>query len=233
MIDVKTTQQFILFQLLLEERRRRHEVSKACKERNKEHYLAVVRKWHQDNKQYMNDYLKDYEPKRKAKLKALGIPSYYERNKEKYKIYGKVNRERNIQNLRNRLKDPLYAFKSRLRNCVSGSFRRIGLNKPTNTLKLLGCTWQEAKEHIEKQFVEGMTWDNRCSVWQIDHIRPVCSFTIEDVHLMNHITNLRPLFIKDNREKSGRDRKLSVKLQPELSSSPPQSGARLEALDQP
>lgn len=32
----------------------------------------------------------------------------------------------------------------------------------------------------------------------IDHIKPVSSFTTENIHEMNHISNLQPLWAKDN-----------------------------------
>lgn len=93
--------------------------------------------------------------------------------------------------------DFLYSAKLRLRQAVYDSFKRIGKNKPTNSLKLLGCTWKEAKAHIENLWQEGMSWDNR-SDWHIDHIRPVSSFREDELHLMNRIENLQPLWAKDN-----------------------------------
>ena len=33
----------------------------------------------------------------------------------------------------------------------------------------------QLKEHIEKQFVDGMSWDN-WGEWHIDHIKPVSKF---------------------------------------------------------
>jgi len=43
-----------------------------------------------------------------------------------------------------------------------------------------------------------MTWDNHGKLWHIDHIQPVNTFTEDNVHMMNHISNLRPLWAKDN-----------------------------------
>jgi hypothetical protein len=94
--------------------------------------------------------------------------------------------------------------KNKLRNAVLTAFKRIGQNKPTNTLKLLGCTWEEAKAHFESLFLEGMTWENHGrgeGKWHIDHIRPVASFkgaSEEELKQMNHISNLQPLWSADN-----------------------------------
>ena len=97
---------------------------------------------------------------------------------------------------------------NKLRSAVSNAFKRIRQNKPTDTLDLLGCTWEEAKAHIENLFQEGMTWENHGrgeGKWQIDHIRPVASFkgaSEEELKQMNHISNLQPLWAADNRSKS-------------------------------
>ena len=49
-----------------------------------------------------------------------------------------------------------------------------------------------------------MTWENR-SDWHIDHIIPIASaITEEDVIRLNHYTNLRPLWAKDNLAKGAK-----------------------------
>ena len=95
----------------------------------------------------------------------------------------------------------MFAAKEKLRKTVQSSFERIKKNKPINTQHLLGCTWEEAKAHIESLWVEGMSWDNHgvgSQCWHIDHIRPVASFGEHELHLMNLIENLQPLWSKDN-----------------------------------
>jgi hypothetical protein len=67
----------------------------------------------------------------------------------------------------------------------------------------LGCTLEKLKEHLESQFVEGMSWDNH-GKWHVDHIRPVSSFVlgdIEDLKKCCHYTNLQPLWAADNLSK--------------------------------
>ena len=107
-----------------------------------------------------------------------------------------------------KLKEQRNRPENKLRSAVNTAFKRIRQNKPTDTLKLLGCTWEEAKAHIESLFLEGMTWENHGKgdgKWQIDHIRPVASFkgaSEEELKQMNHISNLQPLWAADNRSKS-------------------------------
>jgi hypothetical protein len=102
----------------------------------------------------------------------------------------------------------------KLRKAVENAFNRIKKNKPARTLELLGCTWEEARIHIESLFQEGMTWQNHGKgndKWHLDHIRPVCSFEDHELHLMNHISNLRPLWQIDNFTKRNFDIKQSVR----------------------
>lgn len=61
-------------------------------------------------------------------------------------------------------------------------------------------TIEDLKEHLEKQFVDGMTWDNY-GEWHIDHIIPVSVFNLNDENNIKKcwsIRNLRPLWKKDN-----------------------------------
>jgi hypothetical protein len=70
----------------------------------------------------------------------------------------------------------------------------------------VGCTPQELKEHLEKQFKEGMTWDNHGMYgWHIDHIIPLSSATTEEeLYKLCHFTNLQPLWAEENLSKGNR-----------------------------
>ena len=67
-------------------------------------------------------------------------------------------------------------------------------------LAYLGCTPVEFCDHLESQFISGMSWDNM-HLWHIDHISPLYTFdpTSEtDNAEAWHYTNMRPLWIQDN-----------------------------------
>jgi hypothetical protein len=52
-------------------------------------------------------------------------------------------------------------------------------------------------------FDVGMSWANR-SEWHIDHIKPLSLFAKEgvyDLNIINALSNLQPLWAKDNLEK--------------------------------
>lgn len=71
---------------------------------------------------------------------------------------------------------------------------------------LVGYSVEDLKRHIERQFLRGMSWENMAD-WHIDHIVPKSSFTYsspEDDAFKAcwALTNLRPLWAKDNLSKS-------------------------------
>jgi hypothetical protein len=159
--------------------------SKAYYYQNKEHCLEISSTWSKNNKKRHKESIQTWWRNNKPWLRQ----DYKEKDQRRF---------------RNRLQtDPTFAFKCKLRELVRSALKRIGQNKPADTQILLGCTWQEAKAHFERLFLPGMSWENR-SEWHIDHIKPVSSFTEADMHLMNRIENLQPLWKIDNLRKGAK-----------------------------
>lgn len=104
---------------------------------------------------------------------------------------------------RERMKDdPLYILARRVRGRITQAFSRNGFSKRSKTAEIVGCSWEELKSHIERQFLKGMSWENR-HLWHIDHIVPLSTAKTEaDVISLNHVSNLRPLWGSDNLKKS-------------------------------
>lgn len=79
--------------------------------------------------------------------------------------------------------------------------------KVGSAVRDLGCSIPEFKEHIEKQFQDGMTWENHgIHTWHLDHIKPLSSFDLTDrSQLLEavHYTNIQPLWAKENLRKGG------------------------------
>lgn len=172
-------------------------------ERTKHIVSERSKKWHEANKdkpgfkQKAALRSKNWSIKNKERRKEIDRAKYI-RNKEKHISMGKKRHQERM------LTDELYRIKQKLRWSLRDAFRRIRKNKPAKTEELLGCSWEEAKAHFESLFQEGMSWDNH-GEWHIDHIKPVCSFTVEDIHLMNHISNLQPLWANENTSKGGKE----------------------------
>ena len=78
--------------------------------------------------------------------------------------------------------------------------------KKGKTLELLGCSIPELKIHLEKQFKNGMNWDNY-GKWHIDHIIPLSKFDLFNIKEQKkacYYTNLQPLWAKDNLKKGNK-----------------------------
>lgn len=94
----------------------------------------------------------------------------------------------------------------KVRTAMRAAVRRITrlTKKSRRTIDYLGCTYHEARAHIEKQFRPGMSWENHGTVWEIDHIIPIAAFDLTNpAHQMraSHYTNLQPLLKEENRKK--------------------------------
>lgn len=72
--------------------------------------------------------------------------------------------------------------------------------------EIVGCTKEQLRSHIEKQFKPGMTWENYERYgWHLDHIIPLSNFdpnNFDDIKKANHYTNLQPLWAEENLKKS-------------------------------
>lgn len=71
-------------------------------------------------------------------------------------------------------------------------------------MELVGCSVEELKSHLERQFTNGMSWDNRAS-WHIDHYVPVSVFDLtnpEEQAWAFNWRNLRPMYMRENIQKS-------------------------------
>ena len=76
-----------------------------------------------------------------------------------------------------------------------------GISKSGSTIRLVGCTAEQLRRHIERQFAEGMTWENT----HCDHILPLAAFDMSSKKQQRyafHWSNCQPLFVEDNLRKS-------------------------------
>ena len=161
-------------------------------EANKEKIAVRRSKYASANKEKIAKYRED----NKEKI-AESSAKYYEANKEKIAERGVKNRNRRMK------EDAVFRLTRILRCRTYHAFKNGYGTKAFKTKELLGCEWEVAKEHIEAQFTEGMSWDLLGKI-HLDHIRPVSSFDLTDPEQQKacfHYTNLQPLWAKDNMAK--------------------------------
>lgn len=175
-----------------------------AKKRNKKH--------REDNREYHLSRCKLWRDKNKEESQKRNRERYHS-NKEEYKTkhqewtrnnrdkVNKYNRKRRRENLQCRISQNLRAgFKQALAAQLKSSFTSNA------SFKLLGCSFEKLKSHLEKGFKDGMSWDNYGD-WHIDHIKPLCMHNLsleEEQAAACNYTNLQPLWADENTSKGGR-----------------------------
>jgi hypothetical protein len=154
------------------------EYSKTYQNNNREKFNSTAKKWRDNNPE------KSVESSLKWRSK----------NTTKYNEYQRFLRSNNeIVNL-----------SSNIRNRLNKYIKQLNIRKNNTTFEIVGCTPQFLKEYLEKQFLEGMSWENR-NKWHIDHIIPLSSAKDEcEFYKLCYYTNLQPLWASDNMKKSNK-----------------------------
>ena len=169
------------------------------------------------NKRRRNKY-KDYSKKYRrenVELIKLRRKKYYDKNKEKeysnHRIWIEKNKEKRRASERewkNKRRQNDIDF--RLRNNIGSYIRKnlkyfINENKEYYT-EYIGCEISFYKKYLEKQFQNGMSWNNY-GEWHIDHIKPLSLFNFsnqDDIYLAFNYKNTQPMWKIDNIKKGNK-----------------------------
>jgi hypothetical protein len=161
--------------------------------RNIENHKKTKKKYRENNKETQKILAKKYRENNKEKIKK-----YYQNNRDK--ILKKISQRKKER----RNNDTMFNLITRIRARFSIFLKSCNITKKNKTFEIIGCSPEFLKEHLEKQFKEGMNWDNR-DKWHIDHIIPLSSAnTEEEIYKLCHYTNLQPLWAEDNIKKSNK-----------------------------
>ena len=159
---------------------------KKYREKNKEKLYNNHKKWYEENKDKWNEYIKEYREKNVDKIRKI---------KRNYERTRKHN-------------DPLYKLISNFRTAIYQVLKENNIGKNGHYFEILGYTPEELISHIEKQFKDGMTWDNYGD-FHIDHKIPISSFNIKEIgdsEFMKcwSLSNLQPMWGEENIRKSNK-----------------------------
>lgn len=176
--------------------------------RNRDRIRAYKNSWYERNKAYLSA--------RSALHRSVNAESisqqrarYREENSEKIKAaqaaWRARNKGRHTAYTRARYKaDHLYAVSVNARNRINQAIYQSGYAKRSKTAEILGCDYAALVAHLESQFKDGMTWENR-GEWHIDHVIPLASAkTEEELLALCHYSNLQPLWAFENLSKGAR-----------------------------
>ena len=176
-------------------------------EDNRESVLAQRLEFRNKNRELLRERDREWKEKNPEKVKA-SRKKHYEKVKDtdEYKImsiearikYKTKRKERHLERMRT---DPQYKLGDILRKSVNKYLKGY---KSDHTIELLGCSIAEFQEHLESQFIEGMSWENYGVYrvdeerrWHCDHILPCTSFDLTDPEQQKecfHYTNFQPLW---------------------------------------
>lgn len=172
----------------------------------------------------MDEYVSRPGVREKMRLNTnqhqINNPKYYKQkdlenyntNKDLWKLKNKIYKSENKDKINTHLRkkyqtDTIYRTKRLITSLIVLSLKNNGYTKKSRTYQILGCTYEELRNHLEQQFLPWMNWDNQGKYdgtldygWDIDHIIPISSAkTEEELVKLNHYTNLQPLCSYTNR----------------------------------
>jgi hypothetical protein len=171
-------------------------------------------KYYLQNSESIKDKASTYRKEHPEKVKEVK-KKIYERKKEsilnQQSNYKKQNRKNITQkNLERRKTDPIHHLKHIMNSRIRMFLKSKKLTKTNKTFTIVGCTPYELKEHLERKFTEGMSWNNQ-GYWHIDHIIPLSSAkNKEEIYKLCHYTNLQPLWAEDNLKKGSKIKSLNL-----------------------
>ena len=173
--------------------RNRPEIKDSRKEYDKQRYqekreeiLENKKEYHQKNKEVILEKKREYR----------STKEYWELNK-KWRDENRDKLRQNMKNYRER-----YPLINSWRNILHRTLRYLGKPKECHTIEALGYSAEDLKNHLEPMLKENMNWENYGDVWEIDHIRPLSSFSKDSTPAeVNALSNLQPLYKEENRLK--------------------------------
>ncbi len=152
--------------------------------------------------------VKNYEMTQRVNnptLMSEKLKKFYKNNPEKRKEYRQNYKSRkHEQRKERRNSDPVFNLVNRVRCRIWKFLTLSNITKKNKTFEIVGCTPEFLKEYLEKQFKDGMSWENR-HLFHIDHIIPLSSAKTEkEIYKLCHYTNLQPLWVDENLKKSNK-----------------------------
>jgi len=155
-------------------------------QKNKEKRLKYFSDWQKENRERLNEYHQKWREKNIDK---------HRKNKRTYEKTRKAN-------------DPIYKLINNFRTAIYQVLKENNVQKNGHYFDILKYTPEELINHLEKQFKDGMTWDNYGD-WHVDHITPISVHNIVEIgdeEFMKcwSLENLQPLWGDENIRKSNK-----------------------------
>lgn len=187
---------------------RSREISRNYARRNREK-LKLYKKIHKEQNSLS---CKKYYLKHRSEIlsrQKISSKKYYKLNRDKLIIKSREwvinNREKERLKMqrwkkRKRETDIFYKISWNMSSAIYKAL--LGIGKSDKWFKLVGYNVDDLKLHLEKQFKDGMNWENY-GKWHIDHKKPKSWFKItsdkcDEFKQCWSLNNLQPLWAHDN-----------------------------------
>lgn len=200
----------------------RRAVCKKCRAadhaEHRDERLSAQREHYQENKERLTAAVRAYY-EANAEAQRQGALDRYYKNREKRIAQMQSYREENLDALNERRRpknresfhtryrvDLEFTLKHRVRSLIRVTLVKGRQGK--RMTELLGYTVDELKQHLERQFTKGMSWERFMSgEIHIDHIVPISAFGAIDAKSPAFrecwaLSNLRPAWARENLSKS-------------------------------
>jgi hypothetical protein len=156
--------------------------------------LAKQSTWNERNRERIREAKKSWNKRNPEKLKQYDRTKYLRNPKAAY-ARQKRYYARNIN-----------ARLSRLLRCrIKAAIRLQDGSRATHSMDLIGCSIAHFRQHLESQFLPGMSWENYGKAWHIEHRVPCSAFNLADPEqqkLAFSYHNCQPLWKEQNLAKS-------------------------------
>lgn len=187
--------------------------------RHPEKEAAQRRKQIQDRKANPEKYRERERELYKARRAEILVrkAAWRAANPEKAKLYSARKRAENPERTRELAAAVQRRRRATPRGKLENSIRAAiyaelipGSKRGRKTFALLGYSLEDLREHLERQFQPGMSWENYgINGWHIDHRLPLASFSYQTpddpgFKAAWSLSNLSPLWAEENRSKGAK-----------------------------
>lgn len=179
-----------------------------CRQQNRHKYDIQYRNKNKDTTIKSSNF--NWANQNKLKIKDR-MSKYFQNHKEEYKARSEKLKQKNPNYSANYMRNKRHNdmnfkiignLRSRLNMAIKNNW------KNGSAISDLGCSIDELKIHLERQFKTGMTWENYGKFgWHIDHILPLSKFDLSDREQLLKICNyrnLQPMWCQENLSKGAK-----------------------------
>lgn len=125
--------------------------------------------------------------------------------RKQYRKKPEIRQKEYAYQVRRMQEDPAIYLRYFLSSRIANAMQSKGRYKPAKAEEIIGTSWKNFLDHLEKQFDKNMTLQNHgMDGWHLDHVRPCASFDLlddEQVFVCFNWRNYQPMWGVENMSK--------------------------------